>query len=132
MADIFPVMFAVELMQTSAKAAVFWQLPRSLKWKTLTACCHKSTPKQVVEDNIGDGEAITYDHLYKILFDHVSLMLNPIYYSKAQHHSLAMSASTWPFGDAKLASPVLLTRRHRKGPLGVVAYSHELSWLQDC
>ncbi|KAK9825098.1 hypothetical protein WJX74_008413 [Apatococcus lobatus] len=62
--------FHVELMQTSAKAAVFTQLPRSLKWKTLTSCCHHSSPKEVVEDNIGDGKAITYDHLYKILFDH--------------------------------------------------------------
>lgn len=77
-------MVAVELMQTSAKAAVFAQLPRSLKWKTLTSCCHHSSPKEVVEDNIGDGKAITYDHLYRILFDHVGPSHSPTH-SKAIH-----------------------------------------------
>ena len=89
-ADTLSLMFAVELMQTSAKAAVFMQLPRSLQWKTLTSCCHKSSPKQVVEDNIGDGKAITYDHLYKILFDHVSLCHSLVHGSKAMHCPIAM------------------------------------------
>ena len=80
------VMGAVELMQTSAKAAVFAQLPHSLKWKTLTSCCHHSSPKEVVEDNIGDGKAITYDHLYRILFDHVG----------PSYDSIHSNAMYWP------------------------------------
>ncbi|KAK9864930.1 hypothetical protein WJX84_002733, partial [Apatococcus fuscideae] len=62
--------FHVELMQTSAKAAVFTSLPNGVKWQTLTSCCRGSNPKETVEKNIGDEKPISYAHLYKILFDH--------------------------------------------------------------
>ena len=68
----------VELMQTSAKAAVFTSLPNGVKWQTLTSCCRGSNPKETVEKNIGDEKPISYAHLYKILFDHVSGLLLPM------------------------------------------------------
>ncbi len=74
-------------MQTSAKIAVFQALPRRVKWKTITAFCNRVSPKDVVEDNIGDEKPITYADLYRIIFDHVSLHPSPamLFYALARH-----------------------------------------------
>ena len=68
-------MSAADLVPAATKLHIFGALPAKTKLKAMGEICHLRNPEQLVAAAVVDPKVMGPSVLYKLLLDHVSLLL---------------------------------------------------------